>query len=316
MKKNDWRYIIDTLLFICMFGIFFIGILLAFFLAEGPTVREQDKYFLNLHRHQWGDIHLILSLAFSILIVIHIILAWSWIKVNAKRIFKNNAGQILILTLVVSALVLVLSWVITPKYSSAYLDYGFGREGNLQAREYQNGDDNTVIIHGRMTLKDVENKTGLPAGALAERLKLPPKVSFDETLGQLRKKYGFTLVELRNIIDKLTPSTQKKIDSKEETYTNIAHQEGQNKAQTESSEHQTKSVYGRLEEEGAGIIITGQMSLREIEKRTGVQAERIIESLNLPKNTSFDEGLGRLRRKYGFTMQQLRDMISEMQEKM
>ena len=42
MKKSDWRYIVDTLLFLCIFGISFIGILLAFFLPKGPAV---DPYY-------------------------------------------------------------------------------------------------------------------------------------------------------------------------------------------------------------------------------------------------------------------------------
>ncbi len=98
MKKTTWKYLVDTLLFISITGIAFIGILMAFFLAEGPTsqARESEKYFLSLHRHQWGDIHLYLSLAFTALVVIHLILEWSWIKGETRQLFKKAWVPILV----------------------------------------------------------------------------------------------------------------------------------------------------------------------------------------------------------------------------
>lgn len=61
MKKSDWQYLVDTLLFICIIGIAFIGILMGLVLPRGPQASESAKYFLGLHRHQWGNIHFSLS---------------------------------------------------------------------------------------------------------------------------------------------------------------------------------------------------------------------------------------------------------------
>ena len=58
MKKTDWQYLVDTLLFLCIVGIVFIGFLMGLFLPQGPAAPESAKYFLGLHRHQWGNIHL------------------------------------------------------------------------------------------------------------------------------------------------------------------------------------------------------------------------------------------------------------------
>ena len=115
MKKSDWQYLVDTLLFICVFGIALIGILMGFFLAEGPTVRESEKYFLGLHRHQWGDIHLYLSLAFIFLVILHLILAWSWVKGKSQALFKNRWRKALSLTVLGSILLIFVFWVFTPK---------------------------------------------------------------------------------------------------------------------------------------------------------------------------------------------------------
>ena len=75
MKKTDWQYLVDTLLFLCIVGIVFIGFLMGLVIPKGPTAQESAKYFLGLHRHQWGNIHFYLSITFTVLIIIHLILS-------------------------------------------------------------------------------------------------------------------------------------------------------------------------------------------------------------------------------------------------
>ena len=48
MKKADWKYVVDTLLFISIFSIALLGILMGIFIAHGPNVPESEKYFLEL----------------------------------------------------------------------------------------------------------------------------------------------------------------------------------------------------------------------------------------------------------------------------
>jgi hypothetical protein len=313
MKKSDWQYFVDTLLFICMFGIAFIGILMGFFLAEGPTVRESEKYFLGLHRHQWGDIHLYLSVAFIILIIFHLMLAWSWIKGKSQALFKKRWGTIISLTVLVSALVVLLFWIFTPKYPLIYENYGRGAraksQGQLSPEEFIYEHQEYVTITGNMTLAEVEKFTGIPAKTLAEKLGLPPKTSPEETLGLLRKRYGFSLLEARDAITTLlqrTPATPKEEIQKRPLYL---------EEKKEEHEEEPKITRGRLSEDPSGILITGRMTLYEIEKQTGISAREIASKLGLPHNVSVDESLGRLRRRYGFTMQDLRDVLASLMEK-
>jgi hypothetical protein len=44
------------------------------------------KQLLGLGRHDWGDVHFILALLFLVVILVHIVLHWSWIKTCAKSI--------------------------------------------------------------------------------------------------------------------------------------------------------------------------------------------------------------------------------------
>ena len=245
MKKTSWKYLVDTLLFISVTGIAFIGILMAFFLAEGPTsiARESEKYFLGLHRHQWGNIHLYLSLAFIVFLVIHLILEWSWIKGKTRQLFKKAWVPILVFIVALSLIVPFIFWFATPKYPTNYDEYG-KRSGDRLGRQQK-------LTVGNMAV-------------------------------QLNKK--------------ITGSDQENPILKNEA----EHQE------------ENKLVRGRMEEDTSGILITGQMTLNEIEELTGISAAEILKSMGLPANTSKKEALGRLRRRYGFTLQKLRDVVASL----
>jgi hypothetical protein len=319
MKKSDWQYLIDTLLFICMVGIVFIGVLMGFFLAEGPTVRESAKYFLGLHRHQWGDIHLYLSLVFVLLIIIHLILAWSWIKGKAQNLFKKRWNTMIMVTVLLAVFVIVVFWAFMPKYPLSYEDYGRGArarsQGQFPPEDFINEELGYLTISGNMTLAEVEKITGIPAEMLTQKLGLPSRTSPDETLGQLRKKHGFSVVEARDAITALLQIEQE--ETSDLSVLEETPQKTRPLVQENSDEHERepKPTRGRLSEDQSGILITGRMTLHEIEKETGVPARAIANKLSLPQNISTDESLGRLRRRYGFAMQDVRDAIASLMEK-
>jgi len=201
MKKTDWQYLVNTLLFVCIVGIIIIGILMGLFLPKGPSAPESSKYFLNLHRHQWGNIHFYLSIAFTALLIIHLTLDWKWIKARANKIFNTGWKTALIATAGVSILLLFVIWLFYPKEPGAYEDYGIGRGRNetMQAAD----DQDYITITGQIRLEELEKALGIPAHRIIEALGLPAKVSKKETLGRLSKKYGISLMEERDILTKL-----------------------------------------------------------------------------------------------------------------
>ena len=83
----------------------------------------------------------------------------------------------------------------------------------------------------------------------------------------------------------------------------------------EEEQHEAKKVSGWDEAATSEIVITGRMTLREVERTSGVRAERILIGMDLPRNLSKDEPIGRLRRRYGFTLPQMRDVIAKLMEK-
>ncbi len=255
MKRTDWKYLVDSLLFISFFGLALIGILMGFFIASLRVLK--DKYFLGLHRHQWGDIHLYLALTFVTLGIIHLILSWSWIKGKAKNIFKSGWKIMMTATVLAGLLVVVLFWAFSPKNSSVYEGYGLGRGRNLQAGESR---ISTPAQEKEMTAIQAQSQFPVQAEAQSQ-VKEPAKV-VDE-----------------DIIEEKT--------------------------------EEKRAAGGRISYDTSEIVITGRMSLKDVERVSGIPAQRIIEALSLQPGISLNETLGRLRKIYPFTIQQVREVVEK-----
>jgi len=277
MKKTDWKYLVDVLMFLFMVGIVLVGILLAFVLKEGPAVRESDKFFLGLHRHQWSHIHLYLSLAFSVTLIFHLVLEWSWIRGKSQRLFKQAWKPALGFILAAAVLLPFGFWVFTEKDNPAYAELGFGR--------------------------------GSSRGQLANKipdLSLPPQ-SIERTRAAIRpQNESLDAEEKQEAIPR--PQIREERFRREPT-------PSQTPEKKETPEHEPKLVSGRFEGERAALVITGRMTLHELEAATGIPAERILTKMGLPGNLSRNETLGRLRRRFGFTLPQLRLEVEALMEK-
>ncbi len=321
MKKTDWQYLVDTLLFLCVVGIVFIGFLMGFVLPKGPAALESAKYFLGLHRHQWGNIHFYLSIAFTALLIIHLIFSWKWIKSKSRQIFKKGWSSMLIVTAVASILVLTIFWALYPRYPAAYEDYGI--RAGAKAKEHNPAnegfpvheekiflEDGTVaiVITGQTTLKQVADATGIPVKEIAAELGLPAKISPNESFGRLRKQYPITIQGARDTITEMLNKRAALVEKKEE-YTEP--QEHQVKKE-EEEEHEPKLTRGVMAEDQSAILITGRMTFYDIQKETGISARKIADKLGLPERTPLNETLGRLRRRYGFAMQDIRDAVADL----
>jgi hypothetical protein len=254
LSRTDWKYAIDTLMFLALLGIVAIGLLMAFVLPEGPAELGRSKYFLGLHRHQWGDIHLYLSLAFMVFAIVHIVLAWNWIRGKAAALFGRAWKAALALTLLAALAVPGAFWLATSKNDPAYAHFGTGRgRPSEEPGEL-----------GRSTL-------GPPPAAIPDA---PP------------------------------------VRAAEPAAAVAAGTEGPEEVAEEG--HESRTVAGRTEAGTAEVVITGRMTLKEIEGATGIPSGDIAARLGLPAGVPADMTIGRLRRTYGFEMQALRDAVAEL----
>jgi len=319
MKKSDWQYLVDTLLFLSVVGIALIGLLMGLVIPKGPTAPESTKYFLGLHRHQWSNIHFYLSIAFIVFVIIHILFSWKWIKNKSQQIFKKRWNTALIFMAIVSVLLIFLFWALYPRVPGAY--EGYGVRASERAKQQQLSDEGSspsdekifyedgsvyVVITGQTSLKQAEKATGIPAKTLAAELGIPSNVSRDDTFGRLRKQYGFSLLEVRDVISDLLSREPAPQEEKKRV---------QGEEEIQEGEHEKKLTRGISAEDQSGILITGRMTFYDIAKKTGLSARQIADELNLPSRVSLNETLGRLRRRYGFTVQDVRDAIASLMEK-
>lgn len=262
LSRTDWKYAVDTLMFLAFLGVVVIGVLMAFVIPEGPAEAGRSKYFLDLHRHQWGAIHLYLSLGFAGLVAVHLALSWSWVKGKAAGVFGKGWKAALGLTVPAALAVLFAFWLAAPKNDPAYAHFGEGRgrqaPGMSEAARpaaIPPPDAEPGALPGRVAAPAVGTAAAPPTEASAE----PPAAE---------------------------PAP--------------------------SAAHEDKTVAGRMEAGTAEIVITGQMTLREIERATGVPASDIAARLGLPAGVATDTTIGRLRKSYGFEMQALRDAVAEL----
>ena len=99
MKRSSLNFIVDLASFLNLLSLIFTGIIIKYILPPGSggrgrdlhggQGREQIKDLLSMTRHEWGDIHFGLAALFVALMIVHIILHWSWIK----NCFKSLLGH-------------------------------------------------------------------------------------------------------------------------------------------------------------------------------------------------------------------------------
>lgn len=111
MKKNYINYIINALLFIDVSSIAVIGFLLAFVIPRGRAARTSN-FFLGMHRHDWGEVHLFLSVLLLILLAFHISFNWAWIVQSTKRYFGIKWKKVLWGFTVAWLLVLLIAMIV------------------------------------------------------------------------------------------------------------------------------------------------------------------------------------------------------------
>jgi len=268
MDKIRLKYFIDALLFICIVGLAGIGFLQGFFLVEGPVADISKKYFLGLHTHQWGHLHFYISIAFAVLVIIHLILSWNWIKSCTKKIFKKSWGTALIGMVVLSLILPLILWLFSTKNAEKYAEFGT-----------RSGRGRNIIL----TEKQVKGEP-----VITEKKSQPLKINEEEQPAQ----------------------QQEPVQREESLHKKESVHEG-----SQEHEEEPRLTRGRLDEHETGILITGQTSLRELEEKTGILKSTILKEMGIPTNTPYSETLGRLKRRYNFTMQELRDKIEALLKK-
>jgi hypothetical protein len=111
MKRNDWLFLVNALLFVDICSIAALGLLLAFVIPSGHGSFGAN-YFLGVHRHAWGDFHLYLSLTLLVLVFVHLWLNWKWIVQTTRRYFGDYWKKALGWLSCAWLPILIIGWIV------------------------------------------------------------------------------------------------------------------------------------------------------------------------------------------------------------
>jgi len=98
MKRVTINFIVDFISFVDLLCLAVTGFIMRYILPPGSggygrgfrggrEPVEEIKYLWSMTRHEWGYIHFYLAVGFVTLMLVHIILHWTWIKCYIKSLF-------------------------------------------------------------------------------------------------------------------------------------------------------------------------------------------------------------------------------------
>lgn len=191
MKRPHLHFIVDYLGFAGFVLLTATGVLMRYVLPPGSG---RFTTIWTLDRHEWGSIHFWIAIVFLAVLALHLFLHWRWIATLMSGRPREGSGARVALGTV--GLVALLALAIAPFLSPVERASGGLRTPGAHASE-QRGLES---IGGFMTLAEIQKATGVPADHIIEELGLPAGVEKDERLGRLRRTHGFSIDDVRRIV--------------------------------------------------------------------------------------------------------------------
>ena len=192
MKRPNVNFIVDFLGFAGFVLLTATGVLMRYVLPPGSG---HSTTIWTLDRHEWGSIHFWIAIAFLAVLAFHLFLHWRWIvTLMSGRPREGSGARVALGTVGLAAL---LALAIAPFLSPVERDGG----GPARPGPHSSEVEGLESIRGSMTLAEVQEATGVPADHIVRELGLPPGVDHDERLGRLRTAYGFSIDDVRQIVE-------------------------------------------------------------------------------------------------------------------
>ncbi len=240
MKKNKLNLLIDAILIILVGLLAGGGYLVYYVLIPGQECKEKYGPFTELHfwgmdRHEWANIHLIISFIFLAFTLLHIILHWKMIVIMTNKLFKKrNKHKIAIWSIVlITILIMLLPFTIKPELSDCaprhynynrYWKQGTQTEQNKKNTytQFKTKSDNQYAtqkeqpakpvkrtdqhnykneleeqIRGSLSLIYACRLLQIDANKLCEKLGIPANEK-NERLGRIKRKYNLDMQHIKN----------------------------------------------------------------------------------------------------------------------
>jgi hypothetical protein len=191
IKRPNVNFAVDCLGFAGFVLLTATGVLMRYVLPPGSG---HSTTIWALDRHEWGSIHFWIAIAFLTILAFHLFLHWRWIATLMSGRPREGSGARIALGAVGLAALLALA--IAPFLSPVERAGGERRTPPPHSSEVEE----LGSIRGSMTLAELQEESGVPADHITAELGLPPGVGHDERLGKLKMAYGFTINDVRRIV--------------------------------------------------------------------------------------------------------------------
>jgi len=201
MKKTQVNFILNLSAFYVLVFMISTGLLMEYVLLPGSRGGHGLSLF-GMNRHDWGDIHFYLSIAFIVAMLLHIVL--HWIRSLFTKNFSSKTTLIFVFVLISSLLFigapffLPIDRDLDAESHERFGEHGIEREGGSSFMGSQE-----IHIRGFMTLANIEEQSGVSVSRILETLKLPVDTPADSKIGHLARTHNIDLDFVREIVAQL-----------------------------------------------------------------------------------------------------------------
>ena len=185
--RKNLNFIIDSIAFVILMVMTSTGLLMRYYLP--PGLCDKRHTMLGLQRHEWGDLHFWLAIAFFSLMALHIFLHWRWIVGVVKG--KPGEGSGLRAVMGIFGLVMVVVLSAAPFFFPVKV---------AEVPGYSASELASVPVNASMTLGEAAKASEVPLDDLMMELDIPETVSPERKLEDVCGEYGFSMDEVREVI--------------------------------------------------------------------------------------------------------------------
>ncbi|HIJ72597.1 MAG TPA: DUF4405 domain-containing protein [Candidatus Hydrogenedentes bacterium] len=197
MSKPVTNFVVDAVALAALMFLAATGILLRYVLPPGSG---HFSALWGMDRHEWGQIHFWIAVVLVGLLALHLVLHCRWVVCMVKG-HPREGSRLRVAFAVIG--VLTIAGLSAAPFLGQVVQTSAGPQHKMRLGKHSRGPAHQ--FNGSITLREVEQRTGVSVNIVLRELGLPPDVPTSEQLGRLRKRYGFDMREVREIVQENLP---------------------------------------------------------------------------------------------------------------
>ena len=208
MKKHRLNFAVDLVTLLLMLAMVATGLIIRYVLPPGSGGHDGGPALSvwGLSRHGWGAVHFWLAVAVAVVLLLHVALHWAWVCGVVRRWVVGSEAQgrkqprdvrVAYGVALIGTLTVMVAGFVWLANRSVERTPGRAVDKHWASVLHEPGDGD---IHGRTTLAEMAEKSGIRVETLKVLLHLPGETSADERLGRLARKYGFAVSDARRLV--------------------------------------------------------------------------------------------------------------------